>query len=410
MSKVMLVGGAVRDTLLKIEPKDNDYVVIGSTAEEMESKGFKCVGNDFPVFLHPESGDEYALARSERKCGNGYGGFHFDFSPDVTIEEDLLRRDFTMNAIAFDSESGEYIDPHGGIDDINNKVIRHVSEAFVEDPLRVLRAARFFARYESIGFTITDETLELMKSIVTSGELSYLTNERVWIEIKSALETKSPEKFFECLRDVGALKIILPEVDDLFGVPQPELHHPEVDSGLHTLMSLTAARSLTYSTETLFGVLLHDLGKAITLTEKLPRHIGHEDSGVPIVKEVCSRLKVPSSYTDFAMIFCKEHLRIHRCMEMGSKKLLDLLNRLDARRKPERLVQFCIAAKSDACGRLGMESKPYPQSQFLIGASEALNLVDLSQFDFKTEKGKQEAHKAKLDALEAYKKEANTHN
>lgn len=403
MSKIMLVGGAVRDKLLNIKPKDYDYIVIGSQPEEMLQNGFKCVGKHFPVFLHPISGDEYALARKERKSAHGYNGFEFNASPEVTIEEDLLRRDLTINAIAFNEETKEYIDPYNGKSDLENKILRHVSSAFAEDPLRVLRVARFFARYHHLGFTVASETMDIMRSIVESGELIHLTKERIWSEIRSALHSESPEKFFECLREIDALKVILPEVNALFGVPQPELHHPEIDSGVHTLMSLAVARTITCSPETLFGVLLHDLGKAITPTEELPRHIGHEDSGVPIVRNVCKRLKVPSSYTDFAVIFCKEHLRIHRSMEMKSSKLLALLKRLDARRKPERFIQFCIAAKSDACGRLGLENKPYPQFEYLIGAAEALNSVDLSQFDFRTEKGKQNAYKAKIDMLEVYK-------
>ena len=315
-----------------------------------------------------------------------------------------MRRDLTMNAIALNQKTNEYIDPFGGVDDIKNGVIRHVSEAFSEDPLRVLRTARFLSRYSHLGFKVADETIKLMQVVAKSGELEHLTNERVFGEIKSALECKSPEKFFECLRETGSLEVILPELNSLWGIPQSKSNHPEIDTGIHTMMSIKVAKMLTESVETLFGLLLHDLGKGITPTDELPRHIGHEAAGIPLVKDVCQRLKVPSSYSEFALIFCKEHLRIHRCMEMSEKKLLELLIKLDSNRKPDRLIQFCIAGQSDACGRLGMEGNPYPQSEYLQGAAKALKSVNLSVYDFRTERGKQDAHKAKLNALKEFKK------
>lgn len=401
MTKTYLVGGAVRDILLNRTPKDHDYVVVGSTKEEMLANGFKCVGKDFPVFLHPDSGDEYALARTERKSGVGYTQFTFDTSKTVTIEEDLMRRDLTINAIAQDLDTGDFIDPFDGIADLENLIIRHVSVAFREDPLRVLRTARFFARYHHLGFTVAEETIELLKEMVASGELMHLTAERVWGEIHSALETQTPTAFFELLHEVGALDIILPEVDCLWGVPQVEKHHPEVDTGIHVMMALNIAKQLTTDTVTLFGVLVHDLGKGITPEEVLPQHIEHEEKGVPLVKDVSERLKVSTAHREFAMIFCEQHLRIHRCMDMTKKSLLNLLVRLDSRRKPERLVQFCLAAEADARGRLGLEDKPYPQKQFLLEVAAAVDGVDMKQFDFTTPRGKQDAHKAKLDAADA---------
>ncbi len=405
MTKIMLVGGAVRDAHLGIEAKDRDFVVVGATAEEMVNRGFKPVGKEFPVFLHPETGDEHALARTERKVGHGYGGFEFFASPEVSIEEDLIRRDFTMNAIAFDESSESYIDPYNGREDIKNRIIRHVSPAFVEDPLRVLRAARFYARYSHLGFEIAPETLELMGQISKSGELEHLKAERVWTEIKSAFETHAPEKFFECLHDVGALKVFLPELDALWGIPQPEAHHPEIDCGIHTMLSLKVAKSLTNDIDTLFGVLLHDLGKGVTEKSKLPQHIDHERAGVPLVKAVCQRLRVPNSTASFAEIFCEEHLRIHRSMEMSPKKLLELHTKLGVKRAPQRLVEFCIAGESDARGRLGLENKPYPQAGYLLSVARVLKNMNLSEFNMATERGRQDAHKARLNAVAKHKAE-----
>ncbi|MCY9861486.1 multifunctional CCA addition/repair protein [Vibrio coralliirubri] len=401
MTKIFLVGGAVRDILLNRTPKDHDYVVVGSTPEEMLANGFKCVGKDFPVFLHPDSGDEYALARTERKSGVGYTEFTFDTSKTITIEEDLQRRDLTINSIAQDLDTGDFIDPYNGINDLENRIIRHVSGAFGEDPLRVLRTARFLARYQHLGFSVAEETIELLKEMASSGELMHLTAERVWGEIQSALKTETPTAFFELLHEVGALDFILPELDCLWGVPQVEKHHPEVDTGVHIMMALNTAKHLTTDTVTLFGVLLHDLGKGITPEDVLPQHINHEETGVPLVKDVSERLKVSTAHREFAMIFCEQHLRIHRCMEMNKKSLLNLLIRLDARRKPDRLVQFCLAAEADAKGRLGLEDKPYPQKQFLIEVAATLDGIDMKQFDFATPRGKQDAHKAKLDAVQS---------
>lgn len=405
MLKSYLVGGAVRDELLGLTPKDQDYVVVGSSPEEMLSLGFRSVGKDFPVFLHPDSSEEYALARSEKKVSKGYAGFEFYTSPDVTIEQDLLRRDLTINAIAKDLSTGEIIDPYNGKSDLENKVIRHVSSAFSEDPLRVLRVARFFARYHHLGFTIAEETLSLMKELSKTDELNHLTPERVWVEMNKALGEKSPEKFFECLHETGALSIVLPEINALWGVPQPEAHHPEIDTGVHTMLALKQCASMTENKVFRFGTLVHDLGKAVTPKDKLPQHINHEDTGVPIVNNLCERLKAPKEYREFAAIICAKHTHIHRALDLTPKKLLETLKAMDFKRKPDRFAGFCIAAESDARGRTGFENRDYPQAQYLLNAAEAVRQVNMRDFDYTTEKGKQEAHNALLNACKAVKSE-----
>ncbi|MEP4149525.1 MAG: multifunctional CCA addition/repair protein [Halioglobus sp.] len=364
-----LVGGAVRDTLLGYPVHERDWVVVGATPKQMLDLGYQQVGKDFPVFLHPETKDECALARIERKSGHGYTGFAVHCDPSVTLEEDLLRRDLTINAMAQDTE-GNITDPYGGQQDLADRVLRHVSDAFVEDPLRVLRTARFAARYAHLGFSVAPETLALMTEIVSQGELAHLAAERVWVELDRALGERNPEVFIEVLRECGALAKLMPELDALFGVPQPEAHHPEIDSGLHTLMSLQQAVILSDAGDVRFAVLLHDLGKGITPADELPRHIAHEFRGIKLVKAVCKRLKAPNQYRDLSLKACEYHLHSHRAMELRGKTLLKLLIATDALRRPDRFEAFLFACEADARGRLGLEDKPYPQGRYLREARE----------------------------------------
>ncbi len=359
-----LVGGAVRDELLGLEPSERDWVVVGSTPEAMLAAGYQQVGRDFPVFLHPESKEEYALARTERKRGHGYTGFVVHCAPDVTLEDDLERRDLTINAMARDS-AGKLIDPWNGQRDLQDRVLRHVSGAFVEDPLRVLRTARFAARFAHLGFTVAPETLALMAEIVRQDELAYLPAERVWTELERALGTRNPEVFVSVLRECGALAALLPELDALWGVPQPERHHPEIDSGVHTLMALQQAARLTAATDVRFAVLLHDLGKGITPESEWPRHIAHEQRGLKLVKAVCRRLKAPNQYRDLALRVCEYHLHLHRAMDLRGKTLLKLLKATDALRRPERFEAFLLACEADSRGRAGLEDRDYPQADYL---------------------------------------------
>ena len=367
--KIYLVGGAVRDALLNYPVHERDWVVVGATPNEMLELEYQQVGKDFPVFLHPQTKDEYALARTERKSGHGYTGFAVHCAPDVTLEEDLLRRDLTINAMAQD-EDGSIIDPYGGQEDLQSRVLRHVSDAFVEDPLRVLRTARFAARYAHLGFSVAPETMALMAEITRQDELAHLPAERIWVELDRALRERNPEVFVEVLRECGALAKLLPELNALFGVPQPEAHHPEIDSGLHTLMSLQQAVKLGGSEDVRFAVLLHDLGKGITPEEELPRHIAHEFRGIKLVKAACKRLKAPNQYRDLALKACEYHLHSHRAMELRGKTLLKLLSATDALRRPDRFEAFLLACEADARGRLGLEDKPYPQGGYLREARE----------------------------------------
>lgn len=388
--KTYLVGGAVRDKLLGHPVNDPDWVVVGARPEEMAALGYTQVGKDFPVFLHPETKDEYALARKERKHGHGHTGFLLDYEPTVTLEEDLLRRDLTINAIAED-EQGNLIDPYGGQRDIKAKVLRHVSEAFVEDPLRVLRTARFAARYAYLGFTIAPETNALMSDIVARDELDHLPGERIWSEFERALGERDPSVFIEVLRECGALKVLLPEVDCLFGVPQTQKHHPEIDTGVHTLMALTQAARLTSETgdtNVRFAVLIHDLGKGITPEDEWPRHIAHEHRGVKLVKAVCKRLKAPKRYLELATAVCANHLLCHTAMELRGKTLLKMLNSVDAMRRPERFEQFLLACEADARGRLGFEEREYPQAEYLRAALIVAQQVTAQQFAIEKLSGK----------------------
>ncbi len=361
--KTYLVGGAVRDQLLQIPVKDKDWVVVGATPEQLINLGYSQVGADFPVFLHPTTHEEYALARTERKSGVGYQGFECQFSADVTLEEDLLRRDLTINAMAMD-EQGHLVDPYGGQHDLNKKLLRHVSDAFIEDPLRVLRVARFAARLAPLGFTIAAETRQLMQTMVAQGELEHLVAERVWQETRRALSDATPSTYFEALRESGTLSVWFPEIDALFGVPQPTQHHPEIDCGVHALLSLAAASQLSQDTTVRWAALTHDLGKALTPASEWPRHFGHENKGLKAVKSLCQRLKTPKDTTELALLACEWHTHIHRGFELRGETLVKLFNRTDAWRKPERFEQLLIVATSDARGRTGYEDESYPQADY----------------------------------------------
>jgi tRNA nucleotidyltransferase (CCA-adding enzyme) len=369
--QVYLVGGAVRDHLLGYPYHEKDYVVVGATPDQLLSLGYQPVGKDFPVFLHPETKDEYALARTERKSGQGYHGFEFYTDPSVSLEDDLIRRDLTINAIAMDEEGNIY-DPYLGQQDLENKILRHVSDAFVEDPLRVLRIARFAARYKSLGFTVAPETLELMQQLTQSGELDALTPERVWKETSRALMENHADEYFQVLRHCGALKVLFPEIDALFGIPQRPEYHPEIDCGIHTMMSVQQACLANYSLDVRFAVLVHDLGKALTPKDQLPRHIMHEERGVQLVTNICDRLKVPTSIKQLSLAVCKEHLKCHQALQLKAGTIWRLLQRLDVLRRPERVQAFVQACECDSRGRLGLENREYPQAQFIL---EAMALV-----------------------------------
>ena len=356
-----VVGGWVRDRLLGLPHKDRDWVVVGATPEEMLRRGFRQVGRDFPVFLHPDTGEEYALARTERKTAPGHTGFEVHAAPDVTLEEDLARRDFTVNAMAMTSE-GELIDPFHGAEDLKRGVLRHVGPAFVEDPLRVLRLARFAAR---LDFEVAPETRELARTMARSGELAHLTPERVWQELQRAMAAPRPRRFVEVLRETEALKVLFPEIDDLFGIPQPAKYHPEIDTGEHLLLALDAAARLTDDPLVRFAVLLHDLGKAATPPEQWPSHRGHEALGVPLVDRLCRRYRAPKHYHRLARRTARHHLVVHRAFELKPSSLLRLLEELDAFRQPEDFERFLLACEADARGRKGFEEVPCPQVDYL---------------------------------------------
>lgn len=374
--KTYLVGGAVRDELLGYPYHEKDWVVVGATPEEMLAAGYQQVGRDFPVFLHPDTKEEYALARTERKTSPGYKGFDIHATPDVTLEEDLLRRDLTINALARD-ESGNIIDPFNGIKDLDEKILRHVSPAFTEDPVRILRVARFAARYLHLGFIVADETMQLMKDMVENGEVDALVPERVWQEMHKALAERSPTRFIEVLRDCGALARILPELDKLFGIPQPEQHHPEIDTGIHTLMVLQQACELSDATDVRFAALMHDLGKGVTPQSEWPHHIKHEERGAGIVVQVCKRLRIPNDYRDLAECTARFHLHYHRALELKPSTVVRTLEQLDAFRKPERYEKFLLASEADARGRPGYENRSFPQGAYLRKAYQAALQVDI---------------------------------
>ncbi len=374
--EVYSVGGAVRDALLGLPVQDLDYVVVGATAEEMTALGYKPVGKDFPVFLHPTSHDEYALARTERKVGKGYKGFTVYAAPDVTLEDDLCRRDFTMNAIA-KSADGHLIDPHQGQADIQQKIIRHVGDAFVEDPVRILRAARFAARF--VDFTIAPETMRLMQEMVAAGEVDALVSERVWQELSKGLMEPQPSRMFDVLRQCGALKKILPELDCLWGVPQPEKHHPEVDTGVHVMMCIDYAAKQQFNLPVRVATLLHDLGKGTTPQEMLPRHIGHDARGAKLVREVSKRLRIPNDCKELAYIVAKFHIKEHQVMQMKPSTLLQFLMELDAIRQPERFELFLQACEADVRGRLGLSETPIPQAAVMRKALAAANSINAGE-------------------------------
>ncbi|UVJ43612.1 multifunctional CCA addition/repair protein [Pseudomonas sp. LS1212] len=403
--QIYKVGGAVRDRLLGRPVTDVDWVVVGATTDQMQALGYRPVGADFPVFLHPKSGEEYALARTERKSGRGYGGFVFHASPDVTLEEDLIRRDLTINAMAED-EQGNLTDPYHGKDDLEARILRHVSPAFAEDPLRVLRVARFAARYAGLGFTVAPETLELMRQLSDSGELLALTPERTWKEIARALMEDQPQVFVQVLRDCGALKELLPEVDELFGVPQPAAHHPEIDTGTHTLSVLEQAARFQQPLSVRWACLLHDLGKGRTPPQLWPRHIAHEQRGLELIKTVNERFKVPRDCQELAMLVGEYYTHGHRALELKASTLLELLQSFDVYRRPHRFEEFIAACEMDARGRLGLEERSYPQADYLRGAAQAARAVSVQPLIEQGIKGKAlgEALKGeRLRALQAYK-------
>ena len=385
--KVYLVGGAVRDALLGYPSSERDWVVVGASPRELLDRGYQQVGRDFPVFLHPETRDEYALARTERKQGHGYTGFAVHCDPAVTLEQDLLRRDLTVNAMARSAE-GEIIDPYGGQRDLAARVLRHVSAAFVEDPLRVLRTARFAARYAHLGFSVAPETLALMAEIVGQGELAHLPAERIWVELERALGERDPQVFVQVLRDCGALEALLPEVAALFGVPQTERYHPEIDTGIHTLMALQQAARLTPASDVRFALLVHDLGKGTTPRDEWPRHIAHEQRGLQLVERVCQRLKAPGQYRELALKVCQYHTHCHRALELRGKTLLRLLQATDALRRAERFEAFLLACEADARGRRGLEQCDYPQADYLRRALAAAREVSAADFSAQGLQGK----------------------
>ncbi|MBO9661939.1 multifunctional CCA addition/repair protein [Dokdonella sp.] len=378
--QIYLVGGAVRDQLLGKPVADRDYVVVGATPEEMRRLGYKPVGKDFPVFLHPHSGEEYALARTERKTGHGYRGFAFQTDASVTLEQDLERRDLAINAMAVDAQ-GAIVDPYGGRRDLQARLLRHVSPAFVEDPVRVLRVARFAARYAPLGFRIADETLALMRTMVDGGEVDHLVPERVWTETRKALAEPMPSAFVRALRDCGALRVVFPEVDALYGVPQRAEFHPEIDTGTHIELVLDAAARLAPGDDLIgWCALTHDLGKALTPQHELPRHVRHEHNGVAPLRALCARLKVPTEHAALAELVCRHHLEAHRAFELRASTVLELLEKLDAFRRPERLRNFLLACEADKRGRLGHADDAYPQADYLRAAHAAATAISAAQF------------------------------
>ncbi|HYL03076.1 MAG TPA: multifunctional CCA addition/repair protein [Steroidobacteraceae bacterium] len=408
--RVYLVGGAVRDRLLGLAVRERDWVVVGATAQELERLGYQPVGREFPVFLHPATHEEYALARLERKVAPGYRGFTTQSSPEVTLEEDLRRRDLTINAMA-ESETGELIDPFGGRADLDARLLRHVSESFVEDPVRVLRAARFAARFAAQGFRVADETLALMGRMSASGELAALVPERVWQETERALGEAHPEVYFETLRACGALKVIFPEIESLFGVPQPPRWHPEIDTGVHVMLALHYAAANGASAAARFAVLTHDLGKALTPRERWPSHSGHEAAGVRLIEALCARLRVPGAHRELGILAAREHTRVHRALELRPETVLGLLEECDAFRRPERFAELLQACEADARGRTGMQDVSYPQAQYLrtaLGAAAAVTLAESERQGLTGPRVGEEIRRRRLAAITAVKAAAGT--
>ncbi len=404
--KVYLVGGAVRDKLLGYPFHEKDWVVVGATPELMEQQGFVAVGKDFPVFLHPNTKEEYALARTERKTGRGYAGFSFHCGEDVSIENDLVRRDLTINAMAED-EQGHIIDPYGGQQDLANKKLRHVSSAFLEDPVRILRIARFAARYHHLGFTIAEETQTLMREMVNNGEVDHLVAERVWKEMHRALGEVSPTIFIQSLRNCDALARLLPEIDALFGVPQTAIYHPEIDTGIHTLMSLHQATQLSIDTEVRFATLVHDLGKGTTPKEELPRHIEHEQRSLPLIENLCSRIAAPKDFKDLALQVAEWHTHCHRALELKPGTLLKLLVGCDAFRRADRFEKFLLCCEADARGRTGFENREYPQANYLRGVLASclsINTKDVIAQGFIGKAIGDEINRLRIDKIAVYKR------
>lgn len=406
--KIYLVGGAVRDGLLRLPVKDKDWVVVGATPQEMLDAGYQQVGKDFPVFLHPKSREEYALARTERKSGQGYTGFTCYAAPDVTLEQDLLRRDLTINAIAQD-ERGEFIDPYNGRVDIEKRLLRHVSPAFNEDPLRVLRVARFAARYAHLNFQIAPETQALMSAMAANGELEHLTPERVWKETENALTSRNPQVYFDVLRKCGALKVLFPEIDALFGVPAPEKWHPEIDTGIHVLMTLSIAAQLSPEVDVRFATLCHDLGKGLTPKEFWPRHHGHGPAGVKLVERLCQRMRVPNEIRDLAKLVAEYHDLIHTIAILQPKTIIKLFDAIDAWRKPQRVEQVALTSEADARGRTGFEASDYPQGRLLRAAwivAQSVTNKEVIDDGFSGPAIRDELTRRRIAAVEAWKKEA----
>lgn len=376
--KTYRVGGCVRDHLLNLPSSDIDWVVTGSTVDQMLALGYKAIGKDFPVFLHPDSKEEYALARCERKTAPGYHGFEFDTDQDITIEQDLLRRDLTINAMAED-ENGRIIDPYGGQQDIEARLLRHVSKAFCEDPVRVLRVARFAARYHHLGFKLADETKDLIRQMGESGELDTLVAERVWSEMSRALNEANPAVFFQTLRECSVLATLFPEIDGLFGVPQNAEYHPEIDTGIHVMMALQKSAELGHDNETRFAVLMHDLGKATTPADILPSHHGHERRGVKLVKKFCQRWKAPKAHSELALITTEYHTHVHRALELKPTTILKLFTSIDVYRKPSRFNKMLDACLADLRGRTNFEEAEFPQAAYFERLSEKLINADLTE-------------------------------
>ncbi len=403
--EVYLVGGAVRDELLGLPVKERDWCVVGATPDDLKKLGYRPVGKDFPVFLHPDTNEEYALARTERKTAAGYHGFTFHTSPDVSLEEDLGRRDLTINAMAR-ADDGELIDPYGGSIDLESKQLRHVSDAFTEDPVRILRVARFAARYFGLGFSVADDTMQLMTDTVASGEASALVADRVWKETEKALGEAHPQVFFKTLRACGALKVVFPEIDALFGIPQPEKWHPEIDCGVHTLMVLEQAAKLSEDLDVRYAALVHDLGKATTDKSALPSHPGHESRSVKLVRKMAKRLPIPNGCRDLGCLAAEFHTHCHRAFELRASTIIKVLNSADAFRRPERFEKFIVACEADSRGRTGFEDNEYPQANYLRGAMAAatsVNIDDLKTSELDGASIGREIGERRLDAIRKFK-------
>ena len=402
-TEIYLVGGAVRDKALGLEVVDKDWVVVGSSPQQMVDQGYVPVGKDFPVFINKDSGEEYALARTERKTAKGYQGFAFNASPEITLEQDLERRDLTINAMAQDDD-GNLIDPHNGMRDVRDKVLRHVSDAFIEDPVRVLRVARFAARF---NFSIAPETKALMQTMVANGEVDALVAERIWAEMNKALVTDSPQVFFQVLRDCGALAKILPEIDNLFGVPQTAKYHPEIDTGIHTLMVVEQAAKLSDDPMVRFSALVHDLGKALTPKEELPSHRKHEFRGLPVIKEFCQRLRVPKSYQALALASSEYHQLMHKMYELRPETVLKMLERTRSINDDERALQIALCCRADARGRTGFENTPYTQADLFLQYQQVAKSVDSKSIAAGLSDGGQiqaAIHMARVNKLSDFKK------